>query len=142
MPATGVRPPFLTLVAVRAIAPVAGIPPKRADATLAMPCPTSSTLDLWRLPIMPSATTAESSDSIAARSATVTADGKSSRTRSSAERGKLGAGNRSVDLAEPRSDRLDRDPSRAAAAAEASRMTTIGPGTRRETLGQITRIDE
>ena len=28
MPATGVRPPFLTLVAVRAIAPVAGMPPK------------------------------------------------------------------------------------------------------------------
>src|SRR2546427_8531167 len=27
MPATGVRPPFLTFVAVRAIAPVAGIPP-------------------------------------------------------------------------------------------------------------------
>src|SRR5436190_353009 len=27
IPATGVRPPFLTLVAVRAMAPVAGIPP-------------------------------------------------------------------------------------------------------------------
>ena len=38
MPATGVRPPFLTLVAVRAIAPVAGMPPKRPDAMLAMPC--------------------------------------------------------------------------------------------------------
>ena len=28
IPATGVRPPFFTFVAVRAMAPVAGIPPK------------------------------------------------------------------------------------------------------------------
>jgi len=40
------------LVAVRAIAPVAGMPPKSPEATLAMPCPTSSTLDLCRLPII------------------------------------------------------------------------------------------
>ena len=34
----GVRPPFLMLVAVRAIAPVAGMPPKSGDAMLATPC--------------------------------------------------------------------------------------------------------
>ena len=108
MPATGVRPPFLTLVAVRAMAPVAGMPPKRPDAMLAMPWATSSTLDLWRLPIMPSATTAESSDSIAASSATVTAGEKSSRTRSSVTAGRLRRRDRGVDLAEARADRLDR----------------------------------
>ena len=42
IPATGVRPPFFTFVAVRAIAPVAGIPPKSGDAMFATPCATSS----------------------------------------------------------------------------------------------------
>ena len=37
MPATGVRPPLLILVIVRAMAPVAGIPPKRGEAILASP---------------------------------------------------------------------------------------------------------
>ena len=107
MPATGVRPPFLTFVAVRAIAPVAGMPPKRPAAMFAMPWPTSSTLDLCRLPIMPSATTAESSDSIAAEQRDgdgrreelahpVERDGRQARSR-----------DRRVDLAEARADRLD-----------------------------------
>ena len=34
MPASGVRPPVRTLVAVRAIAPVAGMPPKIGDSVL------------------------------------------------------------------------------------------------------------
>jgi hypothetical protein len=37
IPATGLRPPARTLAAVRASAPVAGRPPKAADAMLAMP---------------------------------------------------------------------------------------------------------
>ena len=37
MPATGVLPPFLMLAAVLAMAPVAGIPPKHADAMLPKP---------------------------------------------------------------------------------------------------------
>ena len=37
IPATGVLPPALMLVAVRAIAPVAGIPPNKPEATLATP---------------------------------------------------------------------------------------------------------
>ena len=73
MPATGVRPPFFTLVAVRAIAPVAGIPPNRGDAMLATPWATSSMLERWRPPIIPSATTAESSDSTAPSRAMVNA---------------------------------------------------------------------
>src|SRR5581483_3853299 len=67
--------PFLTFVAVRAIAPVAGMPPKSGEAILATPWATNSKLDLWRPPIMPSATTADNSDSIAAKSATAVADG-------------------------------------------------------------------
>ena len=42
IPATGVRPPFFTFVAVRAIAPVAGIPPKSGEAMFATPCATNS----------------------------------------------------------------------------------------------------
>lgn len=37
MPAMGVFPPFLILVAVRAIAPVAGMPPKNGVTKLAIP---------------------------------------------------------------------------------------------------------
>ena len=37
IPAIGVRPPFLMLAAVLAIAPVAGIPPNSADAILPAP---------------------------------------------------------------------------------------------------------
>ena len=37
IPAMGVRPPFLMLAAVRAMAPVAGIPPNRAEAIFPAP---------------------------------------------------------------------------------------------------------
>src|SRR6266545_1449947 len=73
IPATGVRPPFLTFVAVRAIAPVAGIPPNSGDTTFATPCASSSMLERCRPPIIPSATTAERSDSTAPSSAIVNA---------------------------------------------------------------------
>ena len=69
MPETGLRAPALTFVAVRATVPVTQMPPNRPDAILATPCPTSSQLERWRRPVMPSATTAESSDSIAPSSA-------------------------------------------------------------------------
>src|SRR5665213_1306425 len=74
----GVRPPFLTVGAVLAMAPVAGIPPNMGDTQLAMPWATSSILDLWLPPIIPSATTAQSKDSMAASMATVIAEGKRS----------------------------------------------------------------
>ena len=75
MPATGERAPARTLVAVRASAPVAGSPPKRAEATFATPWAMSSQLERCRPPIMPSATTADSSDSTPARKAIVNALG-------------------------------------------------------------------
>ena len=40
IPAIGVRPPLLMLVIVRAMAPVAGIPPNIGEARLATPCAT------------------------------------------------------------------------------------------------------
>ena len=46
MPAIGVVPPERTLVAVRAIAPVAGRPPNSGDAMFATPCAISSTFGL------------------------------------------------------------------------------------------------
>ena len=45
MPAIGLRAPARTLVAVRAMVPVTLIPPKTAEATLAIPCATSSMFD-------------------------------------------------------------------------------------------------
>ena len=73
IPAIGVRPPLRTLAAVLAIAPVAGIPPKKPEKIFPRPCPISSALDLWVSPIIPSDTTADSRDSIAARTAMVNA---------------------------------------------------------------------
>jgi len=75
IPAIGVRPPFLILAAVRAIAPVAGIPPNNTEPILPIPCPISSWLLLCLLFTIPSATTAERRDSIAARIAIVNAFG-------------------------------------------------------------------
>ena len=90
MPATGVRPPFFTLVAVRAIAPVAGMPPNSGDAMFATPCATSSMFERCRPPIMPSATTADSSDSTAPSIAIVNAGPTSAVTCASERCGSTG----------------------------------------------------
>jgi hypothetical protein len=60
MPATGDRAPARMLVAVRAMAPVAGIPPNSGETMFAIPCAASSTFELCRSPVIPSATTADS----------------------------------------------------------------------------------
>src|SRR3546814_12743427 len=60
MPAIGERAPDRMLVAVRAIAPVAGRPPNRAETVLATPWATSSQFERLRRPVMPSPTTAAS----------------------------------------------------------------------------------
>ncbi|MPN01105.1 hypothetical protein SDC9_148308 [bioreactor metagenome] len=69
----GLLPPFFTLAAVLAIAPVAGIPPKIPEATFATPWAINSMFESCFPPIIPSATTAESSDSMAASIAIVKA---------------------------------------------------------------------
>ena len=108
IPATGVRPPFFTFVAVRAIAPVAGMPPNSGAAMFATPCATSSMLDRCLPPIMPSATTADNSDSIPARSAIVNAGPTSAVTVGEGHAGERRTRNAGVDGAEPAADRLDR----------------------------------
>ena len=77
MPATGVFPPFLIFVAVRATAPVAGIPPKIGLNIFAMPCAISSVFESCFVPVIPSATLALKSDSMAASIAIETAVGNS-----------------------------------------------------------------
>ena len=79
MPATGPRAPARTLVAVRAMVPVAQMPPNSAEPILATPCATSSQLERCRRPVMPSATTADSSDSMAPSSAMASAVGQGRR---------------------------------------------------------------
>ena len=88
MPATGVSAPERMLVAVRAMAPVAGRPPTSGDTMLAMPCANSSTLELCRCPVMRSATTADISDSIAPSMATVSVGDSSVSIRSARNLGK------------------------------------------------------
>ncbi len=73
MPAKGLVPPLRMFVAVRAMAPVAAKPPNSGATMLAIPWPISSWFELWRVPAMPSATTADRSDSIAPSNAMVNA---------------------------------------------------------------------
>ena len=79
MPIGGAQPPNAVIggimAAVLAIAPVAGIPPKSAEAIFPAPCAISSVSERCLLLIMPSATTQERSDSIAASTAIVNAFG-------------------------------------------------------------------
>ena len=92
MPATGLVPPARTFVAVLAIVPVAHIPPNRAVPILATPCAISSIFERWRRPVIPSATTAERSDSIAPRKAIVAASGIRDTKRSIEIVGRFGMG--------------------------------------------------
>ena len=48
MPATGLVAPARTLVTVRAMVPVAGMPPKKGTTMLATPCAINSWLGSWR----------------------------------------------------------------------------------------------
>ena len=92
MPASGETAPARMLVAVRAIAPVAGRPPNSAEPRLAAPWATSSQFDLCLRPVMPSATTAHSRLSTPARKAIVNALGTSSRTWAQSRCGSRGIG--------------------------------------------------
>jgi hypothetical protein len=78
--AIGDRAPDRMLVAVRASAPVAAMPPKNGAAMLPRPRPMSSASGSWRVPVMPSAITADSNDSMAPRIAIVNAGGRRSRS--------------------------------------------------------------
>ena len=88
-----VRPPERTFTAVRAMAPVAGIPPKRGAIRFARPWPNSSRSGLWAsVSLMPSATLAESRLSRPARSAIANAADTSSPSWSPPRLGSAGRG--------------------------------------------------
>ncbi|MCY1543037.1 hypothetical protein D9M68_788290 [compost metagenome] len=80
--ATGERAPARTLAALRAMAAVAVMPPNSGASRLPRPWPSSSALGSWRVPAMPSATTAHSSDSMAPSMAMAKAGASSWRTSS------------------------------------------------------------
>ncbi len=92
MPEIGLRAPVLTLVAVRAIVPVTQKPPNMLDIMFAAPCATSSQLDLCLRPVIPSATTADSRDSIAPSIANDRALGRTSSIFSMEKKPNEGAG--------------------------------------------------
>ncbi len=79
--ANGDVAPARMLVAVRASAPVAAMPPKNGAAMLPRPSATSSAFGSCFLPVIASAMTAESSDSMAPSIAMASAGDMSSRTR-------------------------------------------------------------
>jgi hypothetical protein len=74
------------------MAPVTQMPPKSAEPILAKPCATNSQLERCRLPFIPSATTADSSDSIAPSSAKLTASGSTAIASSGVNAGRAGTG--------------------------------------------------
>ena len=92
MPDTGPCAPARTLVAVRAMVPVTQMPPNSAEPILATPCATSSQLERWRRPVMPSATTADRSDSMAPSSAKAMASGSTACILARLKAGIAGAG--------------------------------------------------
>ena len=82
----------LKFAAVRAMAPVAGTPPKNMLKMLATPSPISSALELWLSPLMPSTTVALSKDSTPARKAIVKPLGKTFKSKATERSGICGAG--------------------------------------------------
>ncbi len=88
-----VRPPDRTFTAVRAMAPVAGIPPNRPEPMDAMPCPTNSRSGSYGpVSARDEATRAESSDSMAANAAIVRAGPSRDAVPPSVSVGKAGIG--------------------------------------------------
>src|ERR1700676_204459 len=93
MPEIGPRAPARTLVAVRAMVPVTHMPPNSADPILAKPCATNSQLERCLRPVMPSATTADSKDSIAPSNANAMASGRTACALANENNGHAGEGN-------------------------------------------------
>ena len=130
MPATGLVAPARRLVTVRAIVPVAGMPPKNGVTMLAMPCAISSWFGSWRFSVdMPSATRAHSSDSTAPSSAIVTVGTNSRCTLSQSKSGQTNAGS-ARGMPPKRVPIVSTGSASQAASSESVTSATIGPGTR------------
>ena len=120
------------------MAPVAGMPPNSGVSRLAAPCAISSVFESWRSPVTPSATVAESRDSIAPSSAMVKATGNRLRITSQSIAGMAAAGNsarivkRSPMVSTPSMPAYVRS---AQTPAVSTTMATSDPGIRRENLG-------
>ena len=93
MPESGDFPPFLTFAAVLAIAPVAGMPPKKPTNILLAPSAISSVLELCLSFIILSETTQDSKDSIPASNAIVNALGNKESILSPVMVGRVKVGN-------------------------------------------------
>ncbi len=119
---------------MRAIAPVAGIPPNTGDATFATPCAISSMFERWRFPVIPSATTAERSDSMPASRAMVIAGLASARSSPGRRLGSAGAGSAN-ERAPKREPIVSTSSFNAHAIAEQTTSATNGLGTRDVTRG-------
>ena len=91
-PAMGEWAPLRMLVTVRAMVPVTAMPPNSGVAKLAMPWAISSWLGSWRSWVMPSATRAHSSDSMAPRKATASVGPSRFWADSQSKLGSTGAG--------------------------------------------------
>ena len=131
MPASGLVAPLRMLVAVRAMAPVAAKPPNSGAMMLAAPWPMSSWFESWRAPVMPSATTAVSSDSMAPNKAMAKAGPTSCSRSESGDRRPREAGQRARNAAERAADGGDaRETATYACTPIAASMATSGAGTR------------
>ncbi|CFP65545.1 Uncharacterised protein [Bordetella pertussis] len=113
------------------MAPVAAKPPNSGATILARPWPTSSWLESWRGPAMPSATTADSRDSMAPSMAMAKAGPINSMTRDTVISGHCQLG-RPCGMP-PKALPMVATPSRPSAACSvvATTSATSGPGTRR-----------
>jgi len=94
---------------------------------LATPCATSSAFGRWRRPVMPSATVAERSDSIAPSSAKLPAQGSAARSDAGLISGSPGRGGRRGS-APKREPIVSTGRPKAATAPEASAIAMIIPG--------------
>ena len=109
MPATGDTAPARMFVTVRAMVPVAGMPPKNGTAKFATPCAMSSWFgSCLGVSLSWSATRAQSSDSIAPSSAMVSVGVTKSFTVCQLKSGSFERGHALRDAAEAGADGLDR----------------------------------
>src|SRR5258708_16376363 len=135
MPAIGDCAPERMLVAVRAIAPVAGSPPNIGETMLATPWPMSSTLGLWWSLLMRSETTADMRDSIAPSMATVRAGPSKAWIRSARNLGITKCG-KPTGIPPKREPMVSTGSLKSTTAAVPNRKATMAPGMRLERTRQ------
>ena len=111
------------------------MPPNNGAAMFATPCATSSMLERCRPPIMPSATTAESSDSIPPSIAIVNAGPMSPFSIGRVTCGRLGRGNAAL-MAPKRLPMVSTGMCNSCTSAVVTISATNEPGMRRSSFGQ------